>query len=63
MPALALMFTSAITIIAAVSFYAATIFGRSFVRQFGVMLLFSLGVAAVAFGIGLTFRALTGVAV
>jgi len=61
--ALALMLASAVAIIAAVSFYTAVIFGRSFVRQFRTMLLFSLGVAAVAFAIGLIFRSLTGVAV
>ncbi|MDZ4284982.1 MAG: VIT1/CCC1 transporter family protein [Patescibacteria group bacterium] len=61
--ALALMLTSAVAIIAAVSFYTAVIFGRSFARQLGTMLFFSLGVAAVAFSIGFLFRTLTGVTV
>ncbi len=61
--ALALMFMVALAIIVAASFYTAILFGRSFLRQLGTMLLFSLGVAAIAFALGLAFRSLTGVAV
>lgn len=59
--ALAVMLVSVFLIILSVSFYTSVLLDRPFRKQFGEMLLFSAGVAAISFVIGLVFRALFGV--
>lgn len=61
--ALFTMFSIVITIILAISYYSATLFDRSFKKQFGEMFIFSVVVALVSFGIGLLFRNLTGISI
>ncbi len=58
--ALAAMFALTILLIGAFSYYSSVLFDRNFRKQFGEMLLFSLGVAAVAFLIGSLVRSLIG---
>ncbi len=48
-------------IILCVSFYTAVLFDRRFTAQAGEMLMFSIGVACVAFLIGILFRNMTGI--
>lgn len=50
-------------IVAALSIYTAVLFGRSFKKQFFTMLILSVGVAVIAFGIGLLARIMLGVTV
>ncbi len=50
--AMTIMLSVAILIITFVSFYVSVLFERNFVKQLSIMLLFSLGVAAITFGIG-----------
>lgn len=52
------MFGVILLLIAGFAFYASVLFDRDFKRQVGEMLLFSLGVAAVAFAIGSAIRVL-----
>lgn len=59
--ALAISWGIAVLIIAAFSFYSAVMQGRSFLRRFGVMLAFGLGVAVVSFFIGRILGALIGI--
>lgn len=59
--ALATMLTLVLLIIATVSFYSSVLLERRYAVQFGEMLLFSVGVALVAFALGLGLRALIGV--
>jgi VIT1/CCC1 family predicted Fe2+/Mn2+ transporter len=61
--ALAVMACTVFLIILGVSFYTAVIFDRHFVSQAREMLLFSVGVALVAFLIGSLFRTMTGIEV
>lgn len=61
--ALITMFCIVIAIILCVSFYTAVLFGRRFHSQAGEMLVFSVGVALIAFLIGTFFRELTGIEV
>lgn len=55
------MFTIVALILAAVSYYTSVIFERSFKRQFLEMMVFSVGVALIAFAIGSLFRLFTGI--
>ena len=57
------MFLIAIGILGLVSFYSSTLHDESFLKVFGQMLLFSLGIAAITFAIGLLFRKVIGVGV
>lgn len=57
------MLGASISIIAAISFYTSVLFERKFVLQFRQMLIFSLGVAAIAFVVGFLFRIITGISV
>ena len=59
--ALIISWASAITIIAAFSYYSSVMQGRSFTRRFGVMLLLGVGVAVVSFGIGRALGSLIGI--
>lgn len=59
--ALITMFVIVFAIILCVSFYTAVLFDRRFRSQAGEMLMFSVGVALVAFLIGSLFRGLTGI--
>ncbi|MEY4731808.1 MAG: hypothetical protein RL681_754 [Candidatus Parcubacteria bacterium] len=59
--ALAIMFCVVFTIIMCVSFYTAVLFSRRFRSQAGEMLIFSIGVAIIAFLIGTLFRIITGI--
>jgi len=52
-----------LVIILAISWYTTVLFERPFGRQFIQMLLFSVGIAAVAFGIGLLSRFVVGIPV
>lgn len=54
--ALLWMFIVVFLILGSASFYTSILFDRSFKKQFGQMVLFSLGVAAVSFCIGLLVR-------
>ena len=56
MTALSYMFGVALLILGSASFYTSVLFDRPFLKQFGQMLFFSLGVAAVSFCIGLLVR-------
>ena len=56
MTALSCMFGVALLILGSASFYTSVLFDRSFLKQFGQMIFFSLGVAVVSFGIGLLVR-------
>ena len=56
-----LMMFVALVIIFAVSGYSARFHGRSFRREFGLMLVFSLGVAAVTFVFGQILKRLLGI--
>ncbi len=58
--ALLWMFAVVFLILGSASFYTAILFDRSFKKQFGQMVLFSLGVAAVSFLIGLLVRYVSG---
>jgi VIT1/CCC1 family predicted Fe2+/Mn2+ transporter len=59
--ALILMFILMLGVVAALSFYTAILSERRFARQFRLMLLLSLGVAAITFVIGLLARQMLGV--
>ena len=59
--ALGISWASAVLIIAAFSFYSAVMQGKSFLRRFGVMLAFGLGVAVLSFGIGKALGAMIGI--
>ena len=59
--ALAISWASALLIIAAFSFYSAVMQGRSFLRRFGLMLSFGLGVAVISFLIGRILGAMIGI--
>jgi VIT1/CCC1 family predicted Fe2+/Mn2+ transporter len=59
--ALAISWAIAIIIIAAFSFYSAVMQGRSFLRRFGVMIAFGLGVAVVSFFVGRILGAMIGI--
>jgi VIT1/CCC1 family predicted Fe2+/Mn2+ transporter len=59
--ALAISWASAVLIIAAFSFYSAVMQGKSFLRRFGVMIAFGLGVAVVSFFIGRVLGAMIGI--
>jgi VIT1/CCC1 family predicted Fe2+/Mn2+ transporter len=59
--ALGISWASAVLIIAAFSFYSAVMQGRSFLRRFGVMLAFGLGVAVISFFVGRALGALIGI--
>lgn len=59
--AMSIMLTTVFIIITAVSFYTSVIFDRSFPKQLGIMVLFSVGVSAVSFVIGSLFRSIIGV--
>lgn len=61
--ALAVMLFTVFLIILSVSFYTAVLLDRKFKEQFREMLMFSAGVAAISFVIGLAFRSLFGVEV
>lgn len=61
--AVAVMGVIALSIIAGVSYYTSVLFGRRFRLQFGEMFIFSVGVAAIAFVIGIFFKRLTGIAI
>ncbi|PIR87500.1 MAG: rubrerythrin family protein [Candidatus Harrisonbacteria bacterium CG10_big_fil_rev_8_21_14_0_10_49_15] len=61
MLALAVMIGLVLLIIAGMTFYTSTVFQENFGKNFGEMALFSLGVAVIAFGIGVLFRTLTGI--
>ncbi|MEK7561203.1 MAG: VIT1/CCC1 transporter family protein [Patescibacteria group bacterium] len=54
--AVAVMFVLAFAVVGATSFYTSLLFDRPFLRQFGEMILFSLGAAAVSFLVGLATR-------
>lgn len=60
-PALCIMLVLTLAIILVISWYTTVLFERPFRRQFTQMFLFSLGIAAVAFGIGLLSRVIVGV--
>lgn len=55
------MFAFTVAIIAAVSWYTSVLFERPFHRQFMQMFFFSVGVATVAFSVGLAARTVLGV--
>lgn len=59
--ALAAMFAAIFVILALVSWYTGVLFDRKFVSQFGELVLFSMGVALVAYLIGNLFRNITGI--
>ena len=59
--ALAISWAIAVLIIAAFSFYSAVMQDRSFLRRFGVMLAFGLGVAVISFFIGRVLGAMIGI--
>jgi VIT1/CCC1 family predicted Fe2+/Mn2+ transporter len=59
--ALILMFAVEIVIIATISYYTSIILGREFKIQFGRILLFSIGVAIIAFIIGSSLRLIMGI--
>ena len=59
--ALVMMFLIVFAIILCVSFYTAVLFDRRFRSQAGEMLMFSVGVALIAFLMGTLFRELTGI--
>jgi VIT1/CCC1 family predicted Fe2+/Mn2+ transporter len=59
--ALAIMAATVFVIIASISYYSSVIFERDFKRQFGKMLLFSVGVSIISFALGSLFRAVSGV--
>lgn len=59
--ALCTMLVLTLAIIFAISWYTTVLFERPFKRQFAQMFLFSVGVAAVAFGIGLLAHFIVGV--
>lgn len=61
--ALIAMFSIVMVIILAISYYSATLFNRSFKKQFSEMFIFSIVVAIVAFLIGVLFKNFTGIAV
>lgn len=58
--ALGCMMAMTVVLIAAFSGYASVLFERNFRRQFNEMLVFSLGVAVIAFGLGTVVRRLLG---
>jgi len=60
-PAMAVMAAAVLAIIAGASFYSAVILERRFASQMTQMALFSIGVAAVAFLLGLLLRRIAGV--
>lgn len=59
--ALGISWASAVLIVAAFSFYSAVMQGKSFIRRFGIMLAFGLGVAVLSFGIGKALGAMIGI--
>lgn len=59
--ALPVMFCVALAIIAVISYYNSIYLKQSFWREFGIMFIFSIGVAAVSYGIGTGFRSFLGV--
>jgi len=61
--AIGVMLALVLGIITALSFYASVLFDFDFKSHLGQMVLFSLGVAVIAFGIGYSFRSLSGVEV
>jgi vacuolar iron transporter family protein len=60
MTALITMLTLSIAIIAAMTKYVSILFGRSWLREFKIMLVFSLGVSAITFAIGTLLRRVSG---
>ena len=61
MLALAIMFCIVFFVIGGVSYYTAIIFNRSFQKQAGTMLVFSLGIAFVSFVIGSALQRISGI--
>jgi len=61
--ALATMFFCITLIILGISFYTSVLFDRHFLPQAREMAFFSLGVATIAFLVGLLFRTLTGISI
>lgn len=59
----AVMFVIIFAILASVSLYTSTLFDRKFMKQFGELVVFSMGVALISYLIGYLFRTLTGVEV
>ena len=59
--ALPVMFGIALAIIAVISYYNSIYLKQSFWREFGIMFIFSIGVAAVSYGIGSGFRSFLGI--
>jgi VIT1/CCC1 family predicted Fe2+/Mn2+ transporter len=57
----AVMFVIIFVILALVSLYTSTLFDRKFIRQFGELVIFSMGVALISFLIGSFFRNVAGV--
>lgn len=55
------MFVIIFVILASVSLYTSTLFDRKFMKQFGELVVFSMGVALISYLIGYLFRNLTGV--
>lgn len=60
---LMLSITIVIIIVAGVAYYTSVLFDWSFIKQFREMLVFSLGVAFVAYLLGTMFRGVTGIVV
>lgn len=61
--ALSAMFVLMLAVIAVTSYYTAVLFDRRFRTQFVEMLVFSVGVAAISFVIGSTFRRFTSIGI
>ncbi len=61
--ALTLMLISAVIVIAFTTSYTSRVYKRRFSAEFGIMLLFSLGTAAIAFGIGLALSSIIGISI